>query len=760
MMDHLGHAPSVLIISDELKLVESLRGAFGSGCQIFLCPTVETGLERVRRERISAVLVNLQLPGLDVEQAVAGVRQQCGQEVMLLGFMPVQNDAGQYMPQTVSLDGSDAATVVLDWRGMRGLFHPAGTPASLQAALLSTKAPEPAEERVALPPLYPTASTGPRDAVPLSVEPHAEPGPAFRILPTAASEQPSPVAEPSLPENVVELPLQTVQPYSLDFRPQEPQQAELPAPAPQQDEPVLPPLPAEDIIIPFPTAPQAVMQEIAEDEDLRPSSTPSPFLRDEAEQLEQGNRFIARQGRDQVQGQVMRMSSHYVVCEMLNPEQLLTQDWQAEDARIFLGQKEAYAGPAKLSKVVNTGRSLIGEWTLQGKWRDLPTSTSSTPTEKPAEPTGHPLSTFFDRLRVLTQVSAVFKSTVAEMASLLEEVKNCMDRIEAGLPNGSSPARTEAMQTVLAQLQPQVFGAFDDVFSRFERVAAEIPVELAAEYHSLVRQHLHPYVMCSPFIHHIYAKPLGYAGDYGALQKLLADPYEGRTLFAKLLNAWLVSSTAGEAYRTRVRTLTDELQTQAQLCHERRQEFRTLSIGCGAGNEVVAFLKNEELSNAANMTLVDFNESTLDFSRDFISRTQREYWRMTKVRWVKQGIQGILSDEVRMKRRQLSSHGPIMQAEGYDFISCTGLLDYFSDRVCRRIIAAMWTMLAPGGRMLVCNFTPANPIQNFMTYLLDWKLIYRNADELRALLPPDVKAEQCRIEHSAGEVEVYLHVVK
>jgi hypothetical protein len=65
-----------------------------------------------------------------------------------------------------------------------------------------------------------------------------------------------------------------------------------------------------------------------------------------------------------------------------------------------------------------------------------------------------------------------------------------------------------------------------------------------------------PFLMSAPFIQHIYAKPLGYAGDFGALKKLLGDPYEGHTLFAKMINAWLVTTPAGDAYRHRVQTLT------------------------------------------------------------------------------------------------------------------------------------------------------------------------------------------------------------
>jgi extracellular factor (EF) 3-hydroxypalmitic acid methyl ester biosynthesis protein len=737
--------PSVLIISDELKLVESLRGAFGRGCQVFLCPSVAIGLDRVRDIHLSAVLVNLQLPGLKQEDAICAIREQCGEQVMIMGFTPAAKAAGAVMPHTAAMRGGEAVALPLDWRAMRGLLGGLGS-AEAETVIPLTLAPKSAEFG-----LFPSAS--PRDALPLSVEPDVEPGPALRLLQKSGSldavvEQTQRMIAPPLVIPTEATPPSLIQPAAFGLF-DEPTEADnvIPFPSPQV---------AQPIAIAAPT-----LEEVAQPE-TPPTAPFATFLKDEAELLEKGNRFIARGAGEEVQGQVMRMSAHYVVCETRNPEQLLVPDWYAEEAIVYLGSREAYRGPARLSKVLNTGRSQVAEWALLTKWREdeveMPSRTENTRLPVPAA--SHPLTGFFDRMRVLTQVSAVFKATIAEMASLLGEVVQCMDRIEAELPPGSAVKRAEAVRQLLPQIQGQVFGAFDDVFSRFEKVAQDIPAELAAEYHSLVRQHLHSYVMCSPFIHHIYAKPLGYAGDYGALQKLLADPFDGRTLFAKMLNAWLVLTTAGDAYRTRVKVLTEGLQTQAQICHEAGREFRTLSIGCGAANEVVEFLKNDELSNSANLTLVDFNDPTLEAAKAQITRTQREYWRLTKVRWVKQSIQGIVADELRMRRKGLPSHGPVVKAQGYEFVCCTGLLDYFSDRVCRRLIAALWSNVAPGGRLLICNFTPSNPIQHFMTYLLDWKLIYRTADELRALLPEEITAEQFDIHHSPGDVEVYISVRK
>ena len=511
-------------------------------------------------------------------------------------------------------------------------------------------------------------------------------------------------------------------------------------------------------IIPFPvgeaSSPAAPVLEEHESQIERSIAT--TFLRDGALQMEHPNRFEATIASGQrISGAILRVSPHFVVCELLNPVYLLSPAYRTEQATVVLSREEAYQGPARLSQAMNTGRSLICEWTLLGPWK-----TPMIPVTAEQLPQDQLLGPFFERLRILQRISQVFKAVVAEVSSMLEEAKQGLDRIEISLQSKNETERAAILRAMLAPLFEKLAPAINDVFERFERASDDIPKELDAEYHSLVRQHLHPYMMCSPFIHHIYSKPLGYAGDYGALQKLLGDPFDGHTLFAKVLNAWLVLNPAGEAYRTRLQKILSDLRTQAEFCHQKGTEFRALSIGCGAANEVVRFAASDDLCDNTSFTMVDFSAETLDHAKSNVDAALRQHWRQMRTAYHKMSVQGLVLDEARMARKGVQSFGPVAKAGGYDFIYCTGLYDYFSDRVTRRLTQSMYNMLAPGGRLLVCNFTPANPIRHFMKYVLDWDLTHRTVDQMRALAPAECKPEQVRISMSPGDVEAYLHITK
>ncbi|MDB6137143.1 MAG: phcB, partial [Verrucomicrobiaceae bacterium] len=692
-MNTIAQIPTILVVADDLKLVESLRGAFGSSCQVYLSPSVSTGLKRVENDNLCAVLLNLGMRGLEAPEVVAEIRRARG-DIPILGFVPTpQQPEFQAATFATVIDGCRMVQMPVGWRELRQLL----------------------EEHV------PTAH-----------------GPAHPASPTSTPTS----LVPMMPSPLASMP---ATPGSLSRGPSLPP----------------PPLTGEEgqaisTIIPFPLA-DGTPAVTADDGDVPlERSIAATFLRDGALQMEHANRFEATTTDGQrISGDIMRVSPHFVVCEVLNPLQVLMPGWRTKEATVTLAREQAYHGPARLSKAMNTGRSLICEWTLEGPWKAQPSPMLSGRISQEQV-----LGPFLGRMRILQRISQVFKSVVAEVASLLDEAKQGLDRIEISLQSQPDESRNILMRALMPQLFEGMGPAINEVFERFERASDGIPPELDAEYHSLVRQHLHPYMMCSPFIHHIYSKPLGYAGDYGALQKLLGDPFEGHTLFAKVLNAWLVLNPAGEAYRTRLKTILEALHDQAERCHERSAEFRVLSIGCGAANEVVRFAANDDLCNNTAFTLVDFSSDTLAFAKKNVEDAMREHWRLMRASYVKMSVQGLILDEARMQRKGVPSHGPVAKAGGYDFIYCTGLYDYFSDRVTRRLTQSMYNMLAPGGRLLVCNFTPANPIRHFMKYVLDWDLKHRTPEQLLSLAPAGSKADQLRITMSPGDVEAYLHVTK
>jgi extracellular factor (EF) 3-hydroxypalmitic acid methyl ester biosynthesis protein len=177
-----------------------------------------------------------------------------------------------------------------------------------------------------------------------------------------------------------------------------------------------------------------------------------------------------------------------------------------------------------------------------------------------------------------------------------------------------------------------------------------------------------------------------------------------------------------------------------------------LNLACGPAIEVQRFLAEKEISERADLTLIDFNEETLQHAGAKLGEIKARFKRSTPVQFVKKSVHQILKETGKSIERS-----PELQ---YDFIYCTGLFDYLSDQVCKRLMTAFYQWLAPGGLLLATNVHPSNPIRNGIEHLLDWNLIYRTARQALGLRPEAVAPDDFSVKSEATGVNLFLEARK
>lgn len=69
----------------------------------------------------------------------------------------------------------------------------------------------------------------------------------------------------------------------------------------------------------------------------------------------------------------------------------------------------------------------------------------------------------------------------------------------------------------------------------------------------------------------------------------------------------------------------------------------------------------------------------------------------------------------------------------FDLVYSSGLYDYLAERFARHLTRVLFDRLAPGGRLVVCNFVPGVADAGFMESFMGWDLIYRTEQELADL---------------------------
>ncbi|MBN2505924.1 MAG: class I SAM-dependent methyltransferase [Verrucomicrobia bacterium] len=448
----------------------------------------------------------------------------------------------------------------------------------------------------------------------------------------------------------------------------------------------------------------------------------------------------------QVQGTVLKLSRQHVVFELYDPEIVLRASEVLENVRIRVRGRLAYGGRAVIRSTVDTGQCTVGEATLHDAWPDV--DPAALHADSPGLDEG--IRGFLQRWHKAWAILPEYKLAVADLQSFLIHLRLWLDPVELGLQSHPAPSRArlerETAQTLSRHTTPVLAGLFD----RFEAAAGKVEGDRRPVHRQYCRRLLHPLLMASPFMRRIYAKPLGYAGDYEMVNMMLRNPCEGASTYARLLNLFILAQTPAEAHRNRVQLLTRRLVEETCRVRRHADRIRVFNIGCGPAGEVQQFLAQHAVSSGLDLTLLDMNDETLDHASQTLETLNRRHSRMATFRFIKRNIQQFLKQAGKV----------VDGTELFDFIYCAGLFDYLNDRVCQTLLAAGYHMLHPGGLLLVTNVDPTNPLRHLMEDLFEWHLMHRNARQM-ARLAAGVRAEAAsRVYAETTSCNVFLEIRK
>jgi len=238
------------------------------------------------------------------------------------------------------------------------------------------------------------------------------------------------------------------------------------------------------------------------------------------------------------------------------------------------------------------------------------------------------------------------------------------------------------------------------------------------------RHPLHGLLLESPFTRRAYDKPRGYAGDAVLMDLIYGLAPAGSELspLGGMLYGCEFDSPCFQSVRTRRAMLAREID----------------AVASGHMREV-------EWSRAARSGAVTL--TALDQDCDSLGCIERDYHHYP-VATLRATVGDLLRRSLRLK--------------DIDLAYAAGLYDYLEDDLARALTASLFRMLAPGGRLLIANFTPATYDAAFMETFMDWRLIYRTPAQIRALSGSIPAADVAGIEqfsddnHHVG----YMRVIK
>lgn len=419
---------------------------------------------------------------------------------------------------------------------------------------------------------------------------------------------------------------------------------------------------------------------------------------------------------DSFKGVLIKFSRHVMISEVYNPRCAIKTGELLTDVQIFFRDNLIYKGKAVVDSLMNTGLMHVVSTTLIDPIEE----------KERQGVVKEEIRDFLKGWEKANLLNPEFRLIVNDIRSFLLDFNRWLQRYQ---PGDDEPEKADALyRDLLIPLKQEL----TKLFLRFEEVIQKVPSDQLDVYKIYAQKNIHPLILGTPFIHRTFDKPLGYAGDYEMVNMMLRDPREGEGLYNQLVNSYFLQIPPTEAHRNRIDMLFKALCREVLRVKHLGDSFKGFNVACGPAVELQRFAATE-LTESCEFDLLDFNEETINHTKEQISLAGQSNPKPASFNFIKNSVQNLL--------QEARSHDVNTGSELYDMVYCAGLFDYLSDRTCERLLKLFYHKLKPGGVVLVTNVHPINYSKGTMDFLMEWYLKYRDEEELLALAGSGTDAE-------------------
>jgi extracellular factor (EF) 3-hydroxypalmitic acid methyl ester biosynthesis protein len=340
------------------------------------------------------------------------------------------------------------------------------------------------------------------------------------------------------------------------------------------------------------------------------------------------------------------------------------------------------------------------------------------------------------------QIKPEFQRYVADLSYDLTVYKKFFDEQDRVLAREPEPVAAAAQQVLLQRAGKEFFRFLDASLDRLGELVSGFRPEEHERHGYYFRQQLWSFILGAAFMQRTNLKPRGYAGDAVMMEMLYDNAFVGHYVFNKLLHKHPLEHPGAQAVRNR-RVMVPKLVRQA--LDATTGPFRLLSVACGPARELEDLFRSESDFERVRVTLLDQDDEALAAAKALIARLS-EGRAPIAATWVNDSVRTLL------RTRDLAG-----RLGRFDFIYTMGLFDYLTPPVARALLAKLYELLAPGGRLVAGNYHPKNPSRYYMAYWLDWILYYRTTDEMLALAA-DLPGAIAEVELDSSGAQLFLKV--
>lgn len=233
--------------------------------------------------------------------------------------------------------------------------------------------------------------------------------------------------------------------------------------------------------------------------------------------------------------------------------------------------------------------------------------------------------------------------------------------------------------------------------------------EIKKEFRSLVGH----WVYKSKIMERALKKSYGYPGDYNLLETI----YNNQTISESIgiyHDRYFLDNPYAIAVRNRKNKMKNLLMTFME--ETALPSINILNIACGSCREIRELLPDIHLKKKLKFTCLDFDEKAINYSKERFKTLPEDL----EIKFLKESV------------LKLSKHQEVLNEQ--NLIYSIGLADYLPDRVLKKIIFFIYSLLYPSGRFIIAHkdkdkYKPLPP-----DWFCDWTFEPRNVNALVKLV--------------------------
>jgi hypothetical protein len=204
------------------------------------------------------------------------------------------------------------------------------------------------------------------------------------------------------------------------------------------------------------------------------------------------------------------------------------------------------------------------------------------------------------------------------------------------------------------------------------------------------------------------------AASHEAIEALYQSGYPHLSKnFLEEFARWLWFGTdCGLAAQNRLVLVREKIVSAIHALIKRDMDINILSIASGSARAIVEAVVDSNIPKniGVSITFLDKNPEALKYSTHLAEALPKEY----KLRWIE--------DTASNFPKHVNGLKP-------NIVEMVGLLDYFDEKQVIKVLSTIHENIADGGTMIIANISD-NRERKFVTNLVGWKMIYRDAENL------------------------------